>query len=84
MNLLPSFKLLHNNGCKSDNYQGDRVENFIPYIVIFILIVGIPIFVRLFFIRSSKDSNVTDRMLEWQQKKHEDRIKRQHTPWTGE
>tara|TARA_B100001741_G_scaffold131774_1_gene108651 strand:- start:536 stop:718 length:183 start_codon:yes stop_codon:yes gene_type:complete len=60
------------------------VENFIPYVVIFILIVGIPIFVRLFFRRSSEDSNVTDRMLEWQQKKHEDRVKRQHTPWTGE
>tara|TARA_B100002052_G_scaffold216007_1_gene197973 strand:- start:751 stop:933 length:183 start_codon:yes stop_codon:yes gene_type:complete len=60
------------------------VENFILYVVIFILIVGIPIFVRLFFRRSSEDSNVTDRMLEWQQKKHEDRVKSQHTPWTGE
>ena len=27
---------------------------------------------------------VTDRMLEWQQKKHEDRVKKQHSPWTGE
>tara|TARA_B100000073_G_C23442279_1_gene455841 strand:+ start:231 stop:389 length:159 start_codon:yes stop_codon:yes gene_type:complete len=52
--------------------------------VIFILIVGIPIFVRLFFRKNSEDSNVTDRMLEWQQKKHEDRVKKQHSPWTGE
>ena len=60
------------------------MENFIPYLVIFILIIGIPIFVRLFFRKNSEDSNVTDRMLEWQQKKHEDRVKKQHGPWTGE
>ena len=60
------------------------MENFIPYLVIFILIIGIPIFVRLFFRKNSEDSNVTDRMLEWQQKKHEDRVKKKHSPWTGE
>jgi hypothetical protein len=60
------------------------LENFIPYLVIFILIIGIPIFVRLFFRKNSEDSNVTDRMLEWQQKKHEDRVKKHHSPWTGE
>ena len=47
------------------------MENFTPYIVIFVLLVGIPIFVRFFFRKNSEDSNVTDRMLEWQQKKQE-------------
>ena len=60
------------------------MENFTPYIVIFVLLVGIPIFVRLFFRKKSEDSNVTDRMLKWQQKKHDDRVKKQHSPWTGE
>ena len=60
------------------------MENFTPYIVIFVLLVGIPIFVRLFFRKNSEDSNVTDRMLKWQQKKHDDRVKKQHSPWTGE
>ena len=60
------------------------MENFTPYIVIFVLLVGIPIFVRLFFRKNSEDSNITDRMLEWQQKKHDDRVKKQNSPWTGE
>ena len=60
------------------------MENFTPYIVIFVLLVGIPIFVRLFFRKNSEDTNVTDRMLKWQQKKHDDRVKKQHSPWTGE
>ena len=67
-----------------DNCQEVRMENFTPYIAIFVLIVGIPIFVRFFFRKNSEDSNVTDRMLEWQQKKHENRVKKQHSPWTGE
>ena len=67
-----------------DNCQEVRMENFTLYIVIFVLLVGIPIFVHFFFRKNSEDSNVTDRMLEWQQKKHEDRVKKQHSPWTGE
>ena len=61
-----------------------RLIIFFLVCVIFILLIGIPIFVRLFFRKNSKDSNVTDRMLEWQQKKHDDRVKKQHSPWTGE
>ena len=77
------FKFLFNDELII-NCQEVRMENLTPYIVIFVLLVGIPVFVRLFFRKNSEDSNVTDRMLEWQQKQHDDRVKKQHNPWTGE
>ena len=80
---LIMFKFLFNDELII-NCQEVRMENLTPYIVIFVLLVGIPVFVRLFFRKNSEDSNVTDRMLEWQQKQHDDRVKKQHNPWTGE
>jgi len=77
------FKFLFNNELII-NWQEVRMENFTPYIVIFVLLAGIPVFVRIFFRKNSEDSNVTDRILEWQQKQHDDRVKKQHSPWTGE
>ena len=83
MTSLIMFKFLFNDELII-NCQEVRMENLTPYIVIFVLLVGIPVFVRLFFRKNSEDSNVTDRMLEWQQKQHDDRVKKQHNPWTGE
>ena len=58
------------------------MEKFAPYILLFIFLIGVPLFVRLFFRSSTSGENLNDKMLKWQQDKLDEKLKKQNQPWS--
>lgn len=58
------------------------MEKFIPYILLFLFLIGVPLFVRLFFRSFAGGDKLHDKMLKWQQDKLDDKLKKQNQPWS--